>query len=111
MKRLPQMFLAATILVATLGAGAASANPRTPRIDRREARQHARIAQGIHCGRLTRGEALRLRAGQRRIQRMEWRAKRDGRVSMRERYRMNRALDRESARIFWLKHNRRGARV
>jgi hypothetical protein len=92
-------------VLASLMATAAFAG--TPRIDRREARQHARIGQGVHSGRLTRGEAFRLRAGQRRVHRMERRAKADGRVSLRERAHMTRAQNRQSRAIWRLKHNGR----
>lgn len=105
MKILKTLVLTAAVVAAFTTT--ASAQPRTPGIDRREARQHERIREGARCGQLTRGEARRLRAGQRHIHRMEFRAKRDGQVSRRERYRMQRTLDREGRRIYRLKHNAR----
>lgn len=93
--------VAATTLTATL----ASAHPVTPRVDRREARQHARIEQGVRSGELTRGETRRLMAGQRHIHRMERRAKADGFVSARERAHLHRAQNRQSRHIYRLKHN------
>ena len=100
---------AGTILIAsvlaTLIASAAFAG--TPREARREARQHARIVQGRRNGQLTRPEAMRLRAGQRRIRRAERRADRDGFMSRAERRRIERMQDRQSARIYRLKHNAR----
>jgi hypothetical protein len=100
---------AGTILIAsvlaTLIASAAFAG--TPREERREARQHARIVQGRHSGRLTRLEAMRLRAGQRRIHRAERRADRDGFMTRAERRRVERMQDRQSGRIYRLKHNPR----
>src|SRR5262249_49487466 len=95
------------VTLMALAAGAASANTATPRVDRREVRQHARIHQGVRSGELTRGEALRLRADQGHIRRMERRAKRDGVVTPRERARLTRAQNRESARIYAYKHNAR----
>lgn len=86
---------------------ATAARAGTPRIDRREARQHVRIAQGVRSGELTRGEAARLRAGQRHVHRMERRAKADGVVTRGERARMTRAQNRESRAIHRLKHNER----
>jgi hypothetical protein len=103
MKRI--LVITLTGVLATLVAGAALAG--TPRMERREARQHQRIAQGRMNGQLTRGEMARLRAGQRHIRRMEQRAKRDGIYSHRERMRIERAQDRQSRAIARFKHNRR----
>ena len=96
------------ILVAVLGslmAGAAMAG--TPRIDCREARQRDRIVEGRMSRQLTAGERARLNAGQRHIARMERRAGRDGAFTARERVRLERAQDRQSRRIYRLKHNGR----
>ena len=106
MKRWNQLVLIA-VAVTALAAGTAAANSSTPRANRREAMQRHRIAQGVRSGELRRGETRRLMRGERRIHRMEFRAKRDGYVSGRERMRMHRALDRQSARIWRLKHNGR----
>ena len=90
-----------------LVAATADANTATPRIDRREWRQHHRIQQGWRSGELDRGERARLRAGQRHVHRMEWRAKRDGNVTRYERRRITRAENRQNRAIYRLKHNRR----
>jgi hypothetical protein len=103
MKRITLM----VVLVAAMTSIAGVALAHTPRIDRREARQHARIHAGVRSGSLTRGEAVRLRAGQRHIHRMEWRAKADGRVTVRERARINAAQNHENRAIWRLKHNGR----
>jgi hypothetical protein len=105
MKRFTLLILATGLLVSM--AGVASAHPCSPRIDRRQAFQRERIIRGRMSGQLTRREALRLRLGERHIRRMEWRSRADGRLSMRERMRINRALDRESRAIYRLRHNRR----
>lgn len=105
MKRTVMMLLLASLMAGS--AAIASANPATPRIDRREWRQHERIHQGVRSGELTRGEAMRLRAGERHINRMEYRAKSDGRVTPRERFRINRAENHESRAIWRMKHNSR----
>jgi hypothetical protein len=97
--------LCLTLMIAAFAATLANAQTATPRIERREARQDARIHQGVRSGELTRGEAARLRAGQRHVDRMESRAKADGVVSLRERARIGRAQDIESRRIYRLKHN------
>ena len=95
------------LMAAAANAEPGSDDPGTPRIERREWRQEQRIRQGWQSGELRRGERARLRAGQRRIDRMEWRAARDGRFSGMERRRIDRAQDRQSRRIYRLKHNRR----
>lgn len=105
MKRTVTLLLTAAALAAF--ASIAFAGPNTPRADRREARQAARIHQGVASGQLTPAEAARLRAGQRHIHRMERRAKADGHVSVRERARLERAQDQQSRAIARLKHNGR----
>ncbi len=108
MKRTVMMVLLASLMV---GFAAVASAQGTPRIDRREMRQELRIRQGVRSGQLTRGEAMRLRAGERRIHRMEFRAKVDGRVSGWERHRMNRALNHESRMIYRFKHNHRARTI
>ena len=105
MKRITMIIMAVAIAVSV--AGVASAQPGTQRLDRREWRQHQRIHQGVASGRLTPREARHLRMGQRHIRRMELRARADGAIGPRERVRLHRALDRQDARIWRLKHNGR----
>ena len=105
MKRNLMGLVLVTLLITT--AGAASANRATPRVDRREARQHARIHQGVQSGRLTPGEAARLRHGQLHVHRMERIAKSDGVVTPGEGVRIARAQNRQNRQIFRLKHNAR----
>jgi hypothetical protein len=105
MKRTMTLMLA----IAALAAFTSLASADPARVERREVRQHARIREGVQSGQLTRPEARRLRAGQRRVDRMEWRTGRDGVVTMRERNRLDRAQDRQSRRIYRLKHNGRVA--
>ena len=97
--------LSLTLTLAALTATMAMAQTATPRINHRQVRQEARIHQGVRSGELTRGEALRLQAGERHIQRMKLRAKSDGVVTPRERARIGRAQNHESRRITRLKHN------
>lgn len=86
---------------------ASSADPRNERLERREVRQAMRIHQGWMNGRLTRDERLRLRMGQMRMHAMQRRMMADGDLSFRERARMEGMLDRQSGRIYRLKHNGR----
>ena len=104
MKRTLMMVLLA--LGVTTFAGLAFADP-TPRIDCREARQHARIREGVRSGELTRREAFRLRAGQRDVHFMERRAKADGVVTARERARITAVQNHENRAIWRKKHNDR----
>jgi hypothetical protein len=97
-------FAIVTVILGSLIAGVAAAG--TPGLHRRQARQHVRIAQGVRCGELTRAEALRLRAGQRQIRRLERRARGDGFVSRRERARIHQLQNRENRAIYRLRHNR-----
>jgi hypothetical protein len=105
MKKFRVLFAVAALTALT--AMTAAAHPATPRVDRREARQQARIHDGVRSGELTRGEAARLRAGQRHVRRMECRAKADGVVTMRERASLGHAQNRQSRHIARLKHNGR----
>lgn len=101
--RLITMAVALTMLTVAV----ASAHSSTPRVDQRQTNQRARIHQGVRSGELTRGEAARLRAGQRHVNRVERRAKADGVVTGRERARLNHAQNVQSRHIARLKHNAR----
>jgi hypothetical protein len=105
MKRIV-MYLVIAAMATTL-ASVAFAGTATPRVDRREARQHARIRQGVKSGQLTPSEAARLHAGQRHVNRVETRAKADGKVTPAERARLNRAQNHQSRAIARKKHNAR----
>lgn len=75
-------------------------------IDRREHRQQQRIRQGIRSDELTRREAARLEAEQARIRGYERYARSDGHLSLSERRRLDRQLDRSSRQIYRQKHDR-----
>jgi len=103
MKSFSSLLVATMALVVFAGIAAAST---TRGIDAREMNQRMRIREGVRSGELTPREAMRLRRGEAHIRRMEWRDRRYG-VTQRERIEMNRALERESRRIWRLKHNGR----
>ena len=84
---------------------AAQAATDTPRVDARQARQHARIADGVADGSLTRPEAHRLQKQQRLIQRAESHAKADGVVTAHERRRLARLQDHAGRSIHHQKHD------
>jgi hypothetical protein len=77
----------------------------TPRLNQREANQHARIHQGVESGSLTKPEARRLREGEARLNYNEARAKADGVVTPAERAKLHNEADRESERIYKQKHD------
>ena len=77
----------------------------TPVLHQREARQQARIAQGVRSGELTRPEARRLERGELHLYRLEGAAKADGVVTPREHARLQYAANVESRRIYAQKHD------
>jgi uncharacterized membrane protein YebE (DUF533 family) len=97
-----------TLLVAVLVAFALPvlAQPNTPNIDQRQANQQQRIDQGVKSGELTGKEAARLEKGQERVQNMETKAKADGKVTPKERERIENAQNKESKKIHKEKHDR-----
>lgn len=103
MKLLKTLLVAAAI-VSPLAALAQSSS--TPVVDQRQTNQERRIEQGTQSGALTEREAARLEHGQDRVQRMEDKAKADGKVTRAERVRLHEAQDAQSARIYSQKHDR-----
>ena len=87
----------------------AAPGTNTPRIDQREARQQARIAQGASNGSLTARETQRLEKEQGRIDKTEARAKADGTVTAKERHRLHTLQDGASRDIHRKRHNARAA--
>jgi uncharacterized membrane protein YebE (DUF533 family) len=100
MKRLSLMVAGGLIVV--LSASSVFAG-----IGDRQKNQRARITQGVKNGELTRHEAKKLIREQRHIKRMKMRAKADGTITAKERWRIQKAQDRASRHIFLLKHNNR----
>jgi hypothetical protein len=102
-----ELFVAAL----ALAAGAAFAqtpaadSTATPRIDKREARQEQRIANGVASGQLTPKETARLEKEQSHIANAEARAKSDGVVTAKERASITHMQNRASHRIHKQKHD------
>jgi hypothetical protein len=108
MKSITRLITTVTLAVILAGiAVPAAAQCPASRPQRREARQCLRIERGLRCDQLGRREARRLYVGQRHVRRMELRARADGRVTRGERLRIHRALGRQDARIWRLRHNGR----
>jgi uncharacterized membrane protein YebE (DUF533 family) len=78
-------------------------------INEREARQREAIRRGVASGELTRHESQRLWGEQRRIERMEQRARADGHFTPQERARINRQLDNSGRHIRHETHDRQRA--
>lgn len=97
----------ALILGLALAAGAAlaqtpaapTAEPSTPRVDQRQENQARRIEKGTATGQLTPKEADKLQAQQGRIEKAEAQAKSDGKVTARERKRLDKKQDNASRKI------------
>ena len=102
------MRFARIVTVVALGLGLSSgfgfANDR--RIDRRQANQQHRIAEGIENGTLSPGETARLERQEARINQLEAKMRQDGDgLSPKERTELNRLLNTESHRIYAAKHD------
>lgn len=97
--------LAAVAVFAAVSLPALAQVHSTPRIDQRQESQERRIEQGVRSGQLNRREAARLRAELREIRRMERRAAADGRITFRERERIEYAQDRLSRQINRERHD------
>jgi hypothetical protein len=100
--------LTKTILVAlfsTLVIGAAQAGTRDPGVNKRQHHQHARIAEGVKSGELTRSEARSLRSEQRAIRAEEREFKSDGVLTRGERRELHRDLNESSRDIYREKHD------
>jgi len=97
-----------SLLIAVLAAFALPvlAQTKTPNIDQRQANQQQRIDQGVKSGELTGKEAARLEKGQERIEKMEDKAKADGKVTPKERERIQHMQNQESKKIYREKHDR-----
>jgi hypothetical protein len=67
-------------------------------------RNHRKV-QGVRSGELTVNEVRRIRAGERRIDRAQTRARADGQVTAQERAVILQKKQNQSERIFLLKHN------
>lgn len=82
----------------------------TPHIDAVQAKQSARIEQGIANNELTPKEAMHLNKQQNRIAKHEDRAKADGKVTKHERRALHRQQHRASMAIYHQKHDRQKAK-
>ncbi len=96
-----------TAVLAQSAAPAAGAS--MPRVEKRQAHQQARIAQGAASGQLTPKETQRLQAQQNRIETAETRAQADGKVTTKERAALKARQDKASHNIAHQKHDKQTA--
>jgi uncharacterized membrane protein YebE (DUF533 family) len=101
------MKLVSLAILAAAAALPVAAQVNTPHVDQREANQQARIQQGAQSGELTSREATNLEKGQAHVEKMEDKAKADGKVTPKERARLTKAQDKQSRKIYRKKHNAR----
>ena len=101
--------LTSLISAAAFAQAPAALGTNTPKIDKREANQAARIDQGVASGVLTGKEAARLENGQASVATAEAKAKADGTVTRQERKRLKRMENKQSRHIKHQKHDKRTA--
>lgn len=75
------------------------------RVKNRQIKQQKRIHQGIHSGELTKGEVHKIQREQKRLQKSKRQAWSDGKLTPKERVRLEHRQDRASRHIYRAKHN------
>lgn len=98
------ILIAGSLALMSLIAATAQA-AETPRIDAREQRQEARIAQGVASGELTARETRSLVRGQRVVDAKQRAAEADGVVTARERAIIHQEQNQQNRRIYRQKHD------
>lgn len=78
---------------------------KTPKLDRKQKKQIHKIEKGIKSGDLTRFEAKKLKKQKHKLAKMEKRAKADGKVTKRERIRLNKEAKKLDRKIYKEKHD------
>ncbi len=94
-----------TLAFALVAVSAYAGNTKDPGIHSRIEEQQKRIDQGIASGQLTRREADIVQDNLNRIRESEARMKSDGKLTPKERARLEHMLDRNSKMIYKEKHN------
>jgi len=107
MKTLTKSLFAVAMVLVISAPVYAGHNERGGDVRDRLERQHSRIEHGIDSGKLTRKEAKVLKRQQRETRHLYRDFRDDGRLTKHERRKLDRQLDRNSDRIWDLKHNAR----
>lgn len=103
------MRIARIATIVSLGLTLSSAPALAQNINKREARQQHRIAEGIENGSLTAKETARLERQEARINELEAKDRKSGGgLNGKEREELNRLLNTESHRIYAQKHDGQG---
>src|SRR5262245_37566645 len=103
------MKLARAVTIVSLGRTLTSAPAFAQNLNKRDARQQHRIAEGIENGTLTPKETARLERQEARIKELQERDRKSGGgLSPKEREELNHLLNLESHRIYVAKHNGAG---
>jgi hypothetical protein len=93
------------LTLSSLLVSSAFAGTRDPRINHRQHNQHARIAQGVKSGELTKAEAKDLRGDQKELRQEEAAYKADGKLTKVERKDLHEDLNENSKEIYQEKHD------
>ena len=99
------MNLSKIVLVATALISISAFAQNTPVINKHQAKQQNRIAQGQASGQLTGREAASLQRGQTNVANKKAAAMADGKVTNRERADIRQSQQRQNNRIYNKKHN------
>jgi len=94
-----------TVAISAMLATPALAGTRDPRVNHRQHKQDARIAQGVKSGELTRAEAKDLRGDRRDIRQEERQFKSDGQLTKDERQELHQDQNAASKEIYQEKHD------
>jgi hypothetical protein len=97
-----------TLTIAAIGIFAANTFGQvTPRADKRQKYQKHRVKQGAKSGELTKREAKSIKYSAKSANRYEKKAKSDGKVTKKERVRLQHKQNKTSRKIYRTKHNNR----
>lgn len=102
MKRITGVIMTGALLVVTLTQPFLA---RAGEIEERQRRQQGRIAEGIEGGALTPKEAAKLEGKEAHIQREKKRMRKDGKLSAKEKAKLNRDLNKTSKEIYKEQHD------
>ena len=96
------------MVLGIFGIFAASAfGQSTPHADRRQKNQKHRIKKGVKSGEITKREARSVHKSEKEARQFEAKAKSDGKVTWKERARLQHKENKASRKIFRTKHNNR----